>query len=240
MESPAAPASASTALREQLALACRMLVNERVLDQSGHISARHPDDPNAFFIHPHRLSRYEVTPDQLLVVDLDGQLLEGSDRAPSEVFIHTQIYRARPDVGSICHMHSRMATVFSIAGRGLRAVTNYATFLGAEPLPVYPDPRHVRRPAAGDALAAVLGQRPACLMRAHGAVMVGGDVLEAFAGSIYLEENALRAYMALQIGEVAGYTEDEAREVAAGNWRAGSRRKTWDYYRARARRAGLA
>jgi ribulose-5-phosphate 4-epimerase/fuculose-1-phosphate aldolase len=229
-----------SALREQLALACRMLVNEGLLDQSGHISTRHPTRPDAFLIHPHRLSRYEVTADQLLLVDLNGEVLEGADRPPSEVFIHTQIYRARPAVGSVCHIHSRMATVFSIAGRQLRAVTNYASFLGTEPVPVYPDPRHVRRPANGDALARVLGDRPACLMRAHGAVIVGADVPEAFAGSVYLEENALRAYMALQIGELAGYTADEVQDVAAGNWREGSRKKTWDYYRARARRAGLA
>ena len=235
-----APEAVEAELRDQLALACRMLVNEGLLDQSGHISARHPSRPDAFLIHPHRLSRYEVTPDQLLVVDLSGEVLEGTDRPPSEVFIHTQIYRARPDVGSVCHIHSRMATVFSIAGRALRAVTNYASFLGNEPVPIYPDPRHVRRPAAGDALAAVLGDRPACLMRAHGSVIVGADVREAFAGSIYLEENALRAYLALQIGEIAGYTVDEVRDVAAGNWRDGSRKKTWDYHLARARRAGLA
>jgi L-ribulose-5-phosphate 4-epimerase len=227
-------------LREQLALACRMLVNEGLLDQSGHISARLPDDPNAFLIHPHRLSRYEVTADKLVTVNLDGQLLDGEDRPPSERFIHAGIYRARPDVGSVCHIHSRMATAFSIAGRPLRAITNYATFLGPEPVPVYADPRHVDTADTGDALAAALGERTACLMRAHGAVIVGADVHEAFAASVYLEENALRAYMALQIGELAGYAEDELRGVASHNWTPGSRQKTWDYYRARAQRAGLA
>jgi ribulose-5-phosphate 4-epimerase/fuculose-1-phosphate aldolase len=225
-------------LREQLALACRMLVNEGLLDQSGHISARLAED--AFLIHPHRLSRYEVTPESLVVVNLDGAVVRGEDRPPSERFIHAGIYRARPDVGSVCHIHSRMATVFSIAGRPLRAITNYATFLGPEPVPVYPDPRHVDTLAKGEALAASLGQRPAALMRAHGAVIVGADVQEAFAASVYLEENALRAYMALQIGELAGYTSDELHGVASHNWSPGSRQKTWDYYRARARRAGLA
>jgi ribulose-5-phosphate 4-epimerase/fuculose-1-phosphate aldolase len=225
-------------VREQLALACRMLVNEGLLDQSGHISARLSED--AFLIHPHRLSRYEVTPDKLLVVNLDGEVLEGEGNAPSERFIHAGIYGARPDVGSVCHIHSRMATVFSIAGRPLRAITNYATFLGPEPVPVYSDPRHVDTPEKGDALARALGDRPACLMRAHGAVMVGADVPEAFAASMYVEENALRAYMALQIGELAGYAEDELRGVANHNWTPGSRQKTWDYYRARAQRAGLA
>ena len=229
-----------SSLREQLALACRMLVNEGLLDQSGHISARLPDDPDAFLIHPHRLSRYHVTADKLLVVDMQGEVRQGDGRPPSERFIHAGIYRARPEVGSVCHIHSRMATVFSIAGRPLRAITNYATFLGPEPLPVYADPRHVDTPEKGDALAAALGQHAAALMRAHGAVIVGADVQEAFAASVYLEENALRAYMALQIGEIAGYTEDELRGVASHNWTSGSRQKTWDYYRARAQRAGLA
>jgi L-fuculose-phosphate aldolase len=227
-------------LREQLALACRMLVNEGLLDQSGHITARLPDDPNAFLIHPHRLSRYEVTADRLLVVNLDGEVVEGDGRPPSERFIHAGVYRARPDIGSVCHLHSRMATVFSIAGRPLRAITNYATFLGAEPVPVYADPRHVDTPDKGQLLAAALGERKACLMRAHGAVIAGADVHEAFAASVYLEENALRAYMALQIGELAGYVDDELHGVASHNWTPGSRQKTWDYYRARAQRAGLA
>jgi ribulose-5-phosphate 4-epimerase/fuculose-1-phosphate aldolase len=227
-------------VREELALACRMLVNEGLLDQSGHISARLPDDPNAFLIHPHRLSRYEVTPATLLVLDLDGEVVEGDGKPPSERFIHAAVYRAQPEVGSVCHIHSRMATVFSIAGRPLRAITNYATFLGPEPVPVYPDPRHVDTLAKGEALAAALGERNACLMRAHGAVIVGADVHETFAASVYLEENALPAYMALQIGELAGYSKDELHGLASHNWTPGSRQKTWDYYRARARRAGLA
>ena len=102
------------------------------------------------------------------MVSLDGQLLEGDDRPPSERFIHAGVYRGRPDVGSVCHIHSRLATVFSIAGR------------------------------------------------------------------------PLWAYMALQIGELAGYTDAELHGVAAHNWTPGSRQKTWDYYRARAQRAGLA
>jgi ribulose-5-phosphate 4-epimerase/fuculose-1-phosphate aldolase len=72
--------TAEASLREQLALACRMLVNEGLLDQSGHISARLRDDPSTFLIHPHRLRRYEVTADKLVTVNLDGQPLHGQDR----------------------------------------------------------------------------------------------------------------------------------------------------------------
>ena len=147
------------ALKQQLALACRMLANEQLFDQSGHISARHPTQA-LFLIHPHHLSRADVSAPDILTVDLDGNLVEGSVRAPSEVFIHSQIYRARPDVQSVCHIHSRMAVVFTIAGRPLHAVTNNAAFLGDGPVPVYPNPRLVHSPAQGDALAEMLGQRP--------------------------------------------------------------------------------
>ncbi|MBI2756089.1 MAG: class II aldolase/adducin family protein [Chloroflexi bacterium] len=237
-EAASEPRASTGALREQLALACRMLANEGLFDQSGHISARHPERPDWLLIHPHTLARYEVTPESLLTVDLDGHVIEGDDRPPSEVFIHTQLYRARPDVMSVSHIHARMVVVFTIAGRPLFPITNYAAFLGPGAVPVYPNPRHVRTAGSGDALAAALGTGSACLMRAHGAVVVGADVRQAFAGSIYLEENAARAHLALQIGDPAGYTDEELRDVAAGNWGRGLD-KTWQYYATRARRAGL-
>jgi ribulose-5-phosphate 4-epimerase/fuculose-1-phosphate aldolase len=228
-----------SALKEQLALACRILANERLFDQSGHISARHPDG-DRLLIHPHGTSRYEVQPRHLLVVDFDGNVVEGDDRAPSEVFIHTQVYRARPDIQSVCHTHSRMATVLSIAGRDIMPVTNYAAFLGPGPVPTYPDPRLVRTGAQGDALARALGNKLACVMRNHGAAVVGTDVRDTLVASVYFEENAIRQHLALQVGEPIGYTDEEIADVKAQNWNEGPKQKVWDYYVSRARMAGLA
>src|SRR5919198_3558045 len=159
-------------LKAQLALACRMLANEGLFDQSGHISARHPEG-DRLLIHPHPKSRSEVEPADLIEVDLEGRVLAGDERPPSELNIHTRIYRARPDVQAVCHLHSRMATVFSIAGRELRPVTNYAAFLGNGPVPVYDDPRLVHSTEQGDALAGALGDRRARPIRAPRPV-VGG------------------------------------------------------------------
>lgn len=216
-----------------------MLANEHLFDQSGHISARHPDG-DRLLIHPYGTSRYEVQARHILVVDLDGKLVEGDDRPPSEVFIHTQIYRARPDVNSVCHTHSRMATVLGIVGRSIVPVTNYAAFLGNGPVPTYPDPRLVRSPQAGDALARSLGGHVACVMRNHGAVVVGRNVRAALVGSMYFEENAYRQYLALQVGEPIGYTDEEIAAVKAQNWNDRPNQKVWDYYLSRARHAGLA
>ena len=76
-------------------------------------------------------------------------------------------------------------------------------------------------------------------MRAHGSVVVGESVREAFVASLHLEENARRLYQALQLGDSIRYTDVEIRDVAAANWRDGPLQKTWDYYVSRARRAGL-
>ena len=225
-------------LKEQLALACRMLAHEGLFDQSGHISARHPE-AGLLLIHPHSRSRYDVGPDDILTVNLDGRVVEGAERPPSELNIHTQIYRARPDVQSVCHLHSRMATVFAIAGRDLVPVTNYAAVLGSGAVPVYLDPRLVHTPQQGDLLARALGSGRACLMRNHGSVVVGERIREAFVASIYLEENARRQHLALQIGQPIGFSEEEIRDVAAAGWREGPLQKTWVYYASRPRRAGL-
>lgn len=226
-------------LRDQLALACRILANERLFDQSGHISVRHPRG-DLLFIHPHTKSRYEVQAEDILVLDLDAGVVEGDGRPPSEVYIHTQIYRARPDVGSVCHIHSRMVTVIGIAGRDLVPVTNYAAFLGPGPVPTYTDPRLVLTPEKGDALARALGGHRACVMRNHGGVVVGPDIRQTVVASVYLEENAIRQYMALQIGEPVGYTDQEIEDVRASNWTDRQIGKAWEYYLSRARRAGLA
>lgn len=226
-------------LRRQLALACRMLANEHLFDQSGHISARHPSRPELTLIHPHGTSRYEVEPDQILVIDGGGNVVEGDDRPPTELRIHTCIYAVRPDVQAVVHVHSRLATVFAISGVDIVPVTNYAAFLGNGPVPAYPDPRLVHNDAQGEALAACLGKKRACVMRNHGSVTVGSTVPEAFIAAVHLEENALRQHLALQIGQPVGFSDEEIAELQAVTQGPRQIQKIWDYYVSRARRAGL-
>ena len=225
-------------LAQQLAQACRMLAGEHLFDQSGHITARHPARPELTLIHPHGTSSYEVQASDILVIDSSGTVLEGQDRPPTEFRIHTCIYAARPEVQAIVHAHSRMATIFGMAGVDLVPVTNYGTFLGSGPVPLYPDPRLVHSEAQGQALASSLGDKRACIMRNHGTVVVGASVQDAFIGAVHLEENALRQHLALQIGQPSGYSAEELADVAAAT---GPRQvqKIWDYYVSRARREGL-
>ncbi|HLG72533.1 MAG TPA: class II aldolase/adducin family protein [Chloroflexota bacterium] len=228
-----------TALKEEVALTCRMCAHERLFDYSGHVSVRHPDGEHVL-IHSHGAPRYDVTANDVLVIDLDGNVVEGDDRPPTEMYIHTQVYRARPDVQSVIHAHSRMAVVMSIAGVTIVPVTNNALFLGGDPVPVYPDPRLVRTARQGDELARALGQQPACVMRHHGTTVVGSRIMDAFIGAMVLEENALRQHLAMQVGTPIPFTHDELHDIVGKTLGEPQLRKIWDYFVSRARRAGLA
>src|SRR3954454_19885499 len=128
-------------LREQIAQATRMMVMADLIDYSGHVSARIPGT-DRLLIQDRDSSRASLSPDSILVVDLDGKVIEGNTPPPAEVAIHTGIYRARPDVMSVCHAHPPTSTLFTMVDRPMIAIRNYGfRFINT---PVHPDPTHIR------------------------------------------------------------------------------------------------
>ncbi|MBI3058299.1 MAG: class II aldolase/adducin family protein [Deltaproteobacteria bacterium] len=126
--------STITRLREEIATCTRLLVMEGIMDFSGHVSARLPG-VNRILIQPKDTSRAALTADDILVVDLDGKVLEGKGPAPLETALHTCVYRARPDALAVCHGHPAISTLFSVVDRPLLAVRNFAyRFMDAVPI----------------------------------------------------------------------------------------------------------
>jgi ribulose-5-phosphate 4-epimerase/fuculose-1-phosphate aldolase len=101
------------------------------------------------------------------------------------------------------------------------------------PVPVLDTPDSINSPEMSAKLNGVMGERPAALMKSHGAVTVGADITEAFVLIVYLEENARRQYMALQLGEPYAFTEVEMDAARKKLWTEGLFRRTWDHYRAK-------
>jgi L-fuculose-phosphate aldolase len=213
-------------MKQQLVDAIRMLERAGIVDHNGHCSARR--DANAFFINSGGAVRGALTVDDIVCVDLDGNLLEGSAKPPLEFHIHSEIYRARPDVGSVMHTHPQWSTFLTMTGVAYQVV--YAQGVLVAPLPIMDSPMSVNTKAMGEKLAATIGKHTAALLKAHGAVTVGADIVEAFVLAAYLEENSYRQYMAMQIGKPYVFSEAEQKACREKLWSPGLFKKTWDHY----------
>jgi len=220
-------------LKQQLVDCIRMLEQSDIIDYNGHCSVRLDD--NRFLINIGSCQRSLLTVEDLCVVDLDASQVEGKEKgnAPLERHLHCGIYRARPDVKAIVHAHPKWSTFLTMVGEAYKPV--YAQGSLVYPVPLLDSPNSINTKAMGERLAATLGNRPAALMKAHGAVTVGKDLVEAFVLANYMEENAYRQYMALQIGKPYSFNEEELALCREKLWNANLFKRTWDHFRAKLR-----
>jgi L-fuculose-phosphate aldolase len=213
-------------MKQTLVDAIRMLERAEIIDHNGHCSARR--DSQSFYINSGASVRGTLTVDDIVTVDLDGRLVEGSANPPLEFHIHSEVYRARPDVNAVMHTHPRWSTFLTMVGEKFKVVYAQGALLGD--IPLLDSPLSVNTKPMGEKLAATLGQGPAALLKAHGVVVVGADIVECFALAAYVEENAYRQYMAMQIGEPYVFSDAE-QHACRGKLRSPSLfKKTWDHY----------
>jgi L-ribulose-5-phosphate 4-epimerase len=220
-------------------MSARMLFNAGLVDYSGHISARIPGSDHLVIL-PHPVSRATVKPSDMVVTDFDGKLIEGQYNAPSEVYMHARAYKARSDVQSVAHLHNHMAAVLSMTGKPFYpASSNPGAFFGPGPLPLYMDPALIHSIEQGDAVAKVLGNSDAVLLRGHGSMVVGQSIEWVFAACVDLEEAASRFYKASLLGPVLIYNDDETQRVMKGRRKDSVVQKIWDHNAAKTELAGL-
>jgi ribulose-5-phosphate 4-epimerase/fuculose-1-phosphate aldolase len=208
------------ALMDDLVTANHILASEGILDGYGHVSVRDPANPNRYFLS-RSLAPGLVTPADIIEYDLDSNPIGDTRLSYRERFIHGEIYKARPDVMAIVHDHSPAVIPFSVSSVPLRAVSHMAAFIG-EGIPVFEirdvdgmTDMLVSNPKRGQALAKVLGDHPAALMRGHGAAVVGATVKEAVGRAIYLDLNARVQEQAILLGGKVTYFEpEEAKKTA--------------------------
>ena len=175
-------------LRQQLVDAIRMLARAGIVDHSGHGSVRR--DGESLYINSAASARGALTTDDIVTIDFDGTLVEGSARPPFEFHIHSEIYRVRPDVHAVVHTHPRWSTFLTMVGVTYQVVYAQGALLGD--IPLLDSPLSVNSRPMGERVAATLGDGPAVLLKSHGAVVVGSGIVECFALAAYLEENAYR------------------------------------------------
>jgi len=215
-----------------------VLVQRGVLDAYGHVSMRHPEDPERYLL-ARNLAPGLVTADDVQVYTLDSVT---QDARPGylERFIHGEIYRARAEVQAVVHSHSAAVVPFSISSRPLQAVWHMAGFLGPR-VPVF-EIREVAgedsdlligRPELGAALARALGEAPVALMRGHGSVTVGDSIPQVVHRAVFAELNARAQAAAVALGDVTPLTAAECEAAAESNY--GQIRRAWEIWRAESR-----
>jgi L-fuculose-phosphate aldolase len=191
-------------IKKQLIWAGKVLVAEGQDDFTrGHISFRLPDDPSLFFMKPHSVGLDEITSDNILTIDLDGNVVAGTARRHSEVYIHSEIFKVRADVRCVLHTHPPYAVALSATGRPMRAYSQPGA-LFYEALGVYTDTINlIRSKEMGAGVAKALGPHRAVLLKNHGAVTAGTTIAEAVIGAIMLENAAMVQLVAEAAGEPA-------------------------------------
>jgi len=207
-----------------LVLANHILVNEGVLDGFGHVSVRDPEDANRFYI-ARSMAPALVALEDLVICDMDGEVVAPTGaRTYVERFIHSEIYKARPDVHSVVHSHSPAVIPFGVTGVRLRPICHMSGFLGAN-VPIY-EIRYdlgetsdllVRNQVLGQSLAKTLGSSTVALMRGHGSVTVGHSIKQAVFRAIYTENSARLQMDAARLGPVNFLTDGEAQATSDMN-----------------------
>ena len=227
------------ALIQDLVTANRILAREEVVDAYGHVSVRHPDNPNRFLI-ARSLAPELVGPEDIVDLDLDGQPLRDENRSLYlERFIHAAIFAARPDVMAVVHAHAEDTLPFGIAQETkLRPVIHSGSFIGTE-VPVWDIADKfgdtnllVTNMAQASDLATCLGGNSVALMRGHGFAAAARSLIEVVRLSVYLPRNARALIRARQLGGELKYLsqgEIDARNrgyspYSVETWR------TWEYW----------
>ena len=226
-------------LMQDLVAANRILAEHGVIDAYGHVSVRSPENPGRYWL-ARAIAPERVQAVDLIEYDLDSKPLDAQGReSVRERYIHGEIYKSRPDVIAVVHNHSPSVIPFSVTGVPMRAIFHMAAFIG-EGLPNF-EIRDVQKgtdllvktPVLGAALARIVANKPAALMRGHGAVVVGESLARAVGRSVYLEMSARMQMQALLLAQGGRITYLDEAEVAA-SMPVQDYNRAWPMWRARA------
>lgn len=234
-----AAAPSTEAVIDELVIANHILANEGVLDAYGHVSIRNPNNPEHLFLARH-MAAGVVTASDIIEYDLDcNPLTPGASAGYTERFIHCEIYRARPDVMAVVHAHSPDVIPFTVSTVRLKPVYHMAGFI-SDGLPIF-DIRKasgantdmlIRNADLGRRLAQTLGQKPAALMRGHGAVITAESLHVVTGRAYYLNMNARLQREAMALGGPVTYlTREEADKAGAQD----GFERAWDFWKSKVR-----
>ena len=216
-------------LKEKVVNACLILDREGITDGFGHVSVRIPEQAALLTIA--QVSPGCAALDKLVLLDFDGNYLGGDKPAPYEWPIHACIMRARPDVMSVCHTHSKWSALFSVLKKGLRPVAYVRPISSRRRRRrSIPRPGLITSVERGEALADTLKDGAAVLLRAHGDAVVGASVEQAILRTVQLAFLGELSHLAAVHGEPVYLTEEELATFAGDR---SFPARPWEYFLSR-------
>lgn len=234
-------------LRRELALANRIVAHEGVIDAFGHVSVRHPDNPNRYFLSRSRAPEL-VEPEDFIEYDLDSVPVRTPSHSQySERVIHGEIYKARPDVNSVCHHHCAAFMPLLATGSDYIPVFHLGAVGGIAP--PYWDQQDefgdtnmlVIKPEEGASLARALADKWLVLMKRHGVTVAGTSIKDCVFRCVYSARNAAYQVQAMTIGQhVASLSPGETRLAGDIGGTTTGVTRSWEYWTMRVAKAGNA
>ena len=224
--------------RQELALANQIVANEGIIDAFGHVSMRHPDDPRRYLLSRSRAPEL-VTPDDFIEYDLESQPLRDPGVGQySERVIHGEIYKARPEVNSVCHHHCPAFMPLLATGTDYMPIFHLGAVGGIRP-PFW-DQRDefgdtnmlVVKPEEGASLARALGKHWMVLMMRHGVTVAGTNVRDCVFRSVFSARNAEYQVRAMTVGVQHRYAFAGRNQVGRPDqWQDhGPNTRSWEYW----------
>jgi L-ribulose-5-phosphate 4-epimerase len=226
--------------RTAIAACTRMFTDLKIMDHSGHVTLRLPDN-SGFLIQSINASRSGLEPEDIFAVGFDGEIIDGplDTRPAGEYPIHSEIYKVRPDVNAVLHAHPKVPLLFTIAeGAKLIPVTNHA-YRWRNGIPVHPDTAHIDTAELGRAMVETMGDANGVLLRAHGIVLASENVQSLLIDGIHFDRNAQAQFEASSLGKPIPMSNAEFDIFQARFDRVNHGIKLWHHYASAAIEAGV-
>jgi ribulose-5-phosphate 4-epimerase/fuculose-1-phosphate aldolase len=216
-------------IKADLLTACRILDQQGIMDELGHFSARLPEKDRVLING--KVSPGQAREEDLVIVDLEGNVIEGTLEPASETPMHLSVFKKRPDVMAVAHTHSPFIILLGTLGIGLRALDNLGASIVTDETPIFDEYGLIDSFAAADRAADVLGGRTVVMLKGHGSLVVGRTIAEACISNIWAEKAARLQYQALLAREPDWYPAADmakmSRQMAEGK----GYLRSWNYYR---------
>lgn len=216
-------------LRIKTALACKILAREcSLIDFLGHVSSRVPGS-DLILVSPSSKGLANIEEEDILTISMDGKVVEGALKPPSETLIHLTIYKVREDVESIVHVHPKYATILSVTGREFKVV-HHLGLPFIDGVSLFDRYELINNEELAYRVANALGRRRAVLLKNHGVIVVGRSVEEACILTIWLERNCEIQLASELLGEAKFIPLEKESDLLREHYLSNTVKIAWNYY----------